>query len=562
MVRSRVRPGCIPPDRRCVSMSNPLPQPNLSRMLRRAFRAHEQGELGTAERLYAAVLQHDPGSFDALHLLGLLNHQRGRSDAAVHLIRRALETDRRRADGLSSLGLVFHTMARFEEALASYDEALEIEPGNLDVLNRRGVALLELGRAEEALAAFERVLAFGPENIDALGNRGNALLKLNRPQDALTSYDAALRIAPDHARLLTNRAHALRRLDRPREALMSASRAVAGSPKFAEARFEESLAQLTLGDFRNGWKAYEARWATGAFAAQRRTFTAPTWLGDRPLGGGTILLHAEQGFGDTIQFIRYAPAVAALGARVILEVQPELVGLLSQVAGIATVVPRGEPLPPFDYHCPLMSLPLAFATEPPTIPAAIPYLAPAKDRVAFWRERMPAKRPLVGIAWAGRRTHKNDLNRSMRLATFRPLLARAGIQFVGLQHELGSEDAALLRDCPQLFHVGEQFRDFADTAAVISLLDLVIAADSAVAHLAGALGKSLFLLLPFAADFRWMRERENTPWYPTARLFRQPQFGDWASVVDALGRELDGAGSHPRELAGEQRCALAVSCVR
>ncbi len=538
MLCSRIRPGCIRPDRRYAPMSNPLPQPNVARMLRRAFRAHEQGELGKAERLYAAVLQYDPDSFDALHLLGLLNHQRGRSEAALQLICSALATDRRRADGLSSLGLVLHTMARFEEALASYDQALETEPDNLEVLNRRGVALLELGRPAEALTAFDRVLAFDPEQIDALGNRGNALLKLNRPQDALMSYDVALRIAPDDARLLTNRAHALRRLDRPREAFVSASRAVVASPKFAEARFEASLAQLTLGDFRNGWEAYEARWATGAFAAQRRTFTAPLWLGDQPLDGKTILLHAEQGFGDTIQFIRYAPALAALGARVILEVQPELVGLLSQVVGITTVLPRGEPLPAFDCHCPLMSLPLAFATELPTIPAEIPYIAAAKERVAVWRERMPARRPLVGIAWAGRPTHKNDLNRSMRLETLRPLLAQSSIQFVGLQHEVCDEDAAFLRGCRQLFNIGDQFRDFADTAATISLLDRVIAVDSVVAHLAGALGKPLFLLLPFAADFRWMRERQDSPWYPTAQLLRQPQFGDWVSVVDAMRKEL------------------------
>jgi len=429
-------------------------------------------------------------------------------------------------------------MARFEEALASYDEALEIAPDNTEVLNRRGVAQLELGRPQEALATFDRVLGFDPGHIDALGNRGNALLKLNRPQDALTSYDAALKMAPEHARLLTNRAHALRRLDRPREALVSAAKAVAGSPKFAEARFEESLARLTLGDFGNGWMAYEARWATGAFAAHRRNFTVPLWLGDKPLGGRTILLHAEQGFGDTMQFVRYAPAVAARGARVILEVQPELVGLLSQMAGIATIVPRGALLPPFDYHCPLMSLPLAFATELPTIPAAIPYLAAAEDRVAVWRERMPARRPLIGLAWAGQRTHTNDSNRSMRLETLRPLFARSSIQFVGLQREVCGEDAALLQSCPQLLQVGEQFRDFADTAAVISLLDRVIAVDSAVAHLAGALGKPLFLLLPLAADFRWMRERQDSPWYPAARLFRQPQFGDWMSVVDAVCKEL------------------------
>jgi len=195
-------------------------------------------------------------------------------------------------------------------------------------------------------------------------------------------------------------------------------------------------------------------------------------------------------------------------------------------------------LPAFDCHCPLMSLPPAFATELSTIPAPVPYIAAAEDRVAVWRERMPAGRPRIGIAWAGQRMHKNDANRSMRLERWRPLLAQADVQFVGLQHELCDEDAAFLQGCPQLLQVGTQFRDFADTAAVISLLDRVIAVDSAVAHLAGALGKPLSLLLPLAADFRWMRERHDSPWYPTARLFRQPQFGDWAGAVDALCKEL------------------------
>ncbi len=512
-------------------------QPNLSRMLRRASRAHEQGEFDKAERLYIAALHIQPDNFDALHGLGLINYRRGRLDAALALIQTALKADLDRADGFSSLGLVFHALKQFERALKSCDEGLRLAPGDIELLNRRGVAVLELGRPREALENFERVLAADPDHFDALGNRGNALIKLNRPADALSSYDRALTIAPDNAQLLTNRAAALRRLDRPHEAVMSARRALVSRPDFAQAKFVEGVARLTLGDF-SGWRGYEARWGVGFLAAHRRDFTVPLWRGDTSLDGKTILLHAEQGFGDTLQFVRYAPLLAARGVNVILEVQPELARLLSPLPGVAAVIARGKPLPRFDCHCPLMSLPLAFATEPATIPAQIPYVAPVDQDVALWRERLPRRRPLIGLVWSGERSHDNDSNRSLRLETLLPLLQMPDVTFVSLQHEVRDEDAGLLKEQSAIVHAGDRFRDFADTAAAISLLDAVIAADTAVAHLAGAMGKPLLLLLPFGADFRWLRERDDSPWYPTARLLRQPAFGDWASVVDALRREL------------------------
>jgi tetratricopeptide (TPR) repeat protein len=513
-------------------------------MLRRALRAHEHGEFDKAERLYAAVLQTQPDNFDALHGLGLLNYRRGRLDAALALIQAALQADLDRADGFSSLGLVFHALKQFERALRSYDEGLRLAPDDVELLNRRGVALLELGRPGEALQNFERVLAVAPDHLDALGNRGNALIKLNRPAEALLSYDRALTIAPGNAQLLTNRAAALRRLDRPHEAVMSARRARVSRPDFAQARFVEGVARLTLGDF-SGWRGYEARWGVGFLASHRRSFAAPLWLGAPSLDGKTILLHAEQGFGDTLQFVRYAPLLAGRGAHVVLEVQPELARLLSPMPGVAAVIARGRPLPPFDFHCPLLSLPLAFATELATIPAAVPYVVSAAQDIALWRERLPRRRPpLIGLAWSGERSHDNDRNRSLRLETLLPLLKTAAT-FVSLQHEVRDEDAALLQEQSAIVHVGDRFSDFADTAAVISLLDAVISADTAVAHLTGAMGKPLMLLLPFGADFRWLRERDDSPWYPTARLFRQPAFGDWASVIEALRRELTRAFRHP-----------------
>jgi tetratricopeptide (TPR) repeat protein len=504
-------------------------QPNLSRLLRRAASAHQDGELGKAERLYGAVLQGDSANFDALHGLGRINHQRGRCDAALVLIQAALHADLTRADGFASLGLVFHALRQFGRALRSYDEGLRLAPDDAELLNRRGVALLELGRAAEALQSFERALASQPNRFDALGNRGNALLKLNRVDEALAVYDVVLERAPGNAQLLTNRAVALRRLDRPEEAAASAGRALRSKPDFAQARFVESVARLTLGDFAAGWRGYEARWGVGGLALRRRTFTAPLWLGKESLAGKTILLHAEQGFGDTIQCVRYVPLVAARGADVVLEVQRPLAPLLARMAGASAVVAHGEPLPDCDFHCPLLSLPLACGTELSTVPANVPYVAPVGGEIAAWHARLPLQRPLIGLVWSGERSHENDLNRSMRLTTLLPLLDLEDVAFVSLQHEVRSEDAPLLQSHPNLHQIGTEFRDFADTAAAIASLDAVISVDTAVAHLAGAMGKAVLLLLPYAADFRWLRGRADSPWYPTARIYRQPRFGDWTT---------------------------------
>ncbi len=519
------------------------PQSNASRLLRRGLRAHQDGEFAKAERLYNALLAQHPDNFDALHGLGQLHCRRGRYDTALVLIQAALRSDCSRADGFASLGLIFHLLRRHKEALVSYGEGLSLDPGNADLLNRRGVALLELHRPRDALADFERVLAGDPQHFEALGNCGNALIKLNRPREAVAAYDRALARAPKNAQLLTNRAVALRRLDRPREALMSTSRAIMSNPGFAPARFVESVARLTLGDFAAGWRGYESRWSVGLLSSQRRGFTVPLWLGKQTpqlsLAGKTILLHAEQGFGDTIQFVRYASLVAGCGAgQVVLEVQRELKPLLMGVAGAATVIARGDPLPAFDLHCPLLSLPLAFATELTAIPVDVPYLAVSDEKTAAWRGRLPRQGPLVGIAWSGERGHDNDLNRSIALAALAPLLGLPGITFVSLQHDVRECDEPALRSLPDLFRPATKFSDFADTAAAVSLMDAVITVDTAVAHLAGAMAKPLFLLLPFAADFRWLRERPDSPWYPSARLYRQPAFGDWQSAIAAVRQDV------------------------
>jgi tetratricopeptide (TPR) repeat protein len=511
--------------------------PNLSRLQRQAYHSFQHGDLDKAERLCAGILQHRPEDFDALHLLGVLNFQRRRLAEALRLLSLALKINSGSADAMSNLGLALHATGRFEEAIANYRSALRLAPDHPEILYNLANACLELGRVDEALSNYDDALAKNPGHVGALVNRGNALLRFNRPTEAISSYEKALAAMPGHPQILTNRGHALRRLDRPFEALADFEAALKAGPDFPEAHFEAAMTRLTLGDFDAGWRAYEWRWRTGAFARQRRQLQAPLWLGDAPVSGKTMLLHTEQGFGDTIQFIRYAPLLADRGAKVVCEVQPELKPLLSPLADIR-IIAAGEPLPAFDLHCPMLSLPLAFATTPETIPARIPYLRAPAERLAHWRDRLPAGRPRAGVVWSGSPSHKNDSNRSIPLARLAALFQDPPLRCFSLQGELRDADREVLRGLPGLVHLGGELRDFADTAAVISLLDVVISVDTAVAHLAGAMGKPVVILLPHAADFRWMRDRDDSPWYPTAKLFRQPAFGDWDGVIVRLRDEL------------------------
>jgi tetratricopeptide (TPR) repeat protein len=511
--------------------------PNLSRLQRQAFSCFQQGDLDRAERLCAGILEYRPEDFGALHLLGMLHFQRQRMVEALRFLAAALRVNAGSPDAMSNLGLALHATGRYDEAISNFRGALQLAPDHPEILYNLANAHLELGQLAEALSSYDAVLAGAPGHVGALVNRGNTLLRLNDPVNAMANYDTALTAMPGHPQILTNRGHALRRLDRPAEALADFNAAMTAAPEFPEAHFEAGMTHLTLGDFDAGWKEYEWRWKTGTFVRQRRALPAPLWLGNEPVGGRSILLHAEQGFGDTIQFVRYAPLLAGRGARVICEVQPELLPLLSGLAD-AFLVAAGQPLPAFDLHCPLLSLPLAFRTQLESIPAAVPYLAAPAERIAYWAVRLPQAGPRAGFVWSGSPSHKNDSNRSIALARLAPLFDDPPVRCFSLQTELRGADREVLRGLPSLVHLGDELRDFADTAAIVASLDVVVTVDTAVAHLAGALGKPVVILLPYAADFRWMRDRADTPWYPTAKLVRQPAFGDWDSVIVRLHDEL------------------------
>jgi tetratricopeptide (TPR) repeat protein len=551
-------------------------------LLEEAVGLQQNGAWAEAEDAYREILALRPRHFDALQLLGVLLLQRGRLDEGIELLQSALKIDARHAVLHSNLAYAYNARLRHREALASADRALALKPDFIDALNNRGNALAGLGQAQAALACFdralalrddfapawnnracvlrdlarpleaiascERAIALDPGYADAWSNRGNALSDLNRPQDAQACYQRALELAPDNPDTWSNYGLTLVDLNRHADALDCYDRALALAPEAAEPHWNKALCLLQLGRLAEGWREYEWRWQRQRIRPSLRQFDRPLWLGDFSVAGKTILLHAEQGLGDTLQFCRYAQDLAQLGAKVLLEVPAELLRLLRGLPGVTQLIEQGAPLPPFDCHCPLLSVPLACATDLSTIPARIPYLQADPASIAQWSARVAAYvRPgalKVGLVWAGgQRAHvaelrKNDARRSMRLAQFRPLFDLPHLQYFSLQM---GEPARQLEAVNQALAPGQrivdltgEIVDFADTAALVTQLDLVVSVDTSTAHLAGALGRPVYILNRFDTCWRWMLEREDTPWYPSARLFRQPTLGDWDSVLVRL----------------------------
>src|SRR5580700_1326902 len=412
---------------------------------------------------YDRALAIRPDTAEILHNRGNALQALQRPAEALASYDKALTIKPDHVAALNNRGLALLGLHRPADALASFERALAIRPDHAGALNNRGNTLQELKRPAEALASYERALAIRGDHVEALYNRGVVLESLQRPAEALASFDQALSIDPNHVDALNNRGLVLRDLDRPLEALASFDRALSIDPRHAEIHSNRSCLRLLLGDFERGWEEFEWRWRVPDFAPWRRNFAQPLWLGDAPLAGRTILLHAEQGFGDAIQFVRYASLVAGMGAKVVLEVPPPLTALCSSLAGVSLVVGRGGPLPQFDFHCPLLSLPLAFGTRLETIPATMAYLSASQDRIIKWKQRLPGRgMRRVGIAWAGNPDFKGDQSRSIGLARFSPLLSVAGIEFVGLQRDLREGDRDILRDHPQVISVDEAIEDFND----------------------------------------------------------------------------------------------------
>ena len=488
------------------------------------------GRLAEALASYEAALRVKPDYVDALNNRGVALRELKRPQEALASYEQALKLKPEHAEILYNRGEMLLELGQPAQALASFDDALRIKPRYAEALNSRGKALDDLDRPEEALESFDRSLSMRPENADALNNRGIVLEDLLRLDEALASYDHALRIRPAYAEALGNRGNALQGAGRLSEAQQSYEHALAIEPGNATVHWNASLCRLLKGEFDAGWKEYEWRWQVEPQRSARRNFSQPQWTGTESLGGKTILLHAEQGLGDTLQFCRYATQVAALGARVILEVQPPLKVLMNSLEGVAIVLAQGEILPEFDCHCPLLSLPLAFGANPSNI-FNRPYLRADSRKVADWKTRLGVnRREKTGLAWSGSGANENDRKRSIPLWQFSRILNERSDHFC-LQNELKPADGEVLPALSGLQYVGGSLLDFSDTAALIECMDRVIAVDTSVAHLAGAMGKEVWILLPCVPDWRWLMGRADSPWYQSARLFRQPAIGDWNSVL-------------------------------
>ena len=511
----------------------------------RGIALQDLGRPAEALASYDKALAIRPDYAEALNNRGIALQALERPDEALASYDKALTIRPDYAEALNNRGSALQALTRPEEALASYDRALAIQPDYAEALNNRGNMLQKLGRLDEAVASYDRALAIRPDHAEALSNRGAALHDLNRPEEALASYDRALAIRPDYPEAFNNRGVALHELRRPEEAIASFEQALALRPDYAEAHFGRSLVLLLRGEYAEGWREFEWRWKGGTAEKMRpRDFAEPQWQGE-DVSGKTLLLHAEQGFGDTLQFCRYAALIDAT-ARVILEVPRPLVRLCSSLPGIAGVVAAGDPLPAFDLHCPLLSLPRAFGTTVETIPGKVPYLTADPEQVAAWRERLDALPGClrVGLVWAGsprpsfRSANAIDRRRSTTLAQFAPLAAVPGASFVSLQKGAAAEQTRSSPPGLVIHDWTDELQDFADTAALIEALDLVISVDTSVVHLAGALAKPVWIVNRFDSCWRWMLDREDSPWYPTARLFRQRRRGDWDEMIGRMAAEL------------------------
>ena len=454
-------------------------------------------------------------------------------------------------DAANKAAILLHQAMRFEDALVYLNLCEELKADNIQTLGLRSEALLSLGRYAEALGDLERVRLLDPTNANAFNQKGNCLSALGRYDEALSSYERAFALGDKHA--LRNKAIALEQLSHFDQAMAAYRRAIAEDANDAHAEWNLALLQLLTGDFEAGWVGREAaRWKIPVLVEGYPKLSRPLWQGTEPIEGKTILICPDEGLGDVIQFARYVPMLAARGAHVILLVQDELYPLLSRLPGVAQCLPRSaSTAPPYDFHCPLTSLPLVFGTSLDTIPAETSYLpVPVSDRVATWEQRLGTHDRLrVGLVWSGNPRHPRDRARSMSFRTMARMLDVDAI-FVSLQKDPRPEDKPALLERTDVIDLTAHLTDFVETAALVSCLDLVITVDTSVAHLSAALGRPTWVLLPYVPDYRWLLDREDSPWYPTMRLFRQDQRRDYTHVIERVRAELNAASS--RNLVREQ----------
>ena len=514
-------------------------QPNAEYLSTLGFTLKQVGRLEDALAVFDRAVQLKPEDAELWKQLGGALAALDRRTDALLVYRHVLKLDPSHWEATHQSGNLLHQMERFDEALAHFDQCCRWQPDNVSALFARARTLRALGRYEASLADYRRLHALAPDNAVVCNNVGDALLQLDRHEEGLEWFDRALRLQPDFVEVLGNRAFALFQLHRYDAAKALYARLLELDPDDANCAWHLAHLKLVAGDFAAGWAGREARWRVADFSPDYPKFAQPKWLGEEDIRGRTILIYVDEGLGDTLQFARYVPALAARGATIILVVQEALRPLLRGLPGVSHCLAYGSPqLPPFDLYCPIMSLPLAFATTLDTIPRS-DYLPPLPaERIKAWQDRLgPRRRLRIGLVWSGNPKQRNDRNRSMPFKTLLPLLD-LDASFVSLQKDVRPGDKLVLETQKDILDVTAELTDFVETAALIANLDLVISVCTSVAHLAATLGRPTWVMLPYVGDWRWLDGRDDSPWYPSVRLFRQDETRDYAGVVGRVRAEL------------------------
>lgn len=486
------------------------------------------------------ILAGAPLDSDAGELLALIALEQRRPQEALRCLRRCLEIDPKRADVHANLGALLLETGSPREALESCDRAIALQPDHAEAHANRGVVLRELDRPAEALVSCDRAIALRGGFAEAFVSRGQALVDLQRFEEALKSCDTALALQPQLRSAHTNRALVLQNMGLGSQALESFRYALTLDSGDVEANWGQALLQLQRGEFESGWDLYEWRKRLSRPMGLRE-LPQPEWTGQQPLQGKSLYIHSEQGLGDTLQFCRYAHLAQQRGARVILAVWPQLRDLIRTLSASIEVISTTEVAPPTDYQAALMSLPRAFATRLENVPAGVPYLSADPARVQYWQERLGSHGFKIGICWQGRAA-KVDAGRSLPLSTFEALSTLPDVRLISLQKYHGAEQLQSAPGQMRVETLGPEFDTgpdaFLDSAAIMQSLDLIVTSDTAIAHLAGALARPTWVALKRVPDWRWLLERDDSPWYPTMRLFRQSQSGEWQDVILRMRDEL------------------------
>jgi len=533
-----------------------------------ALEYHRNGNLAQAEILYKKILKKQPDNVDILHMLGVICSAKGDFDSAIRLIKKALNIKPSNYHAFYNLANIYRDNKRYNEAIDCYQKAIDYYPDFVDALYNLGILYQEIGRLNDAIECYKKAIQTNPGLFNLHFNLGNALYDKGFIEEAIKSYRNAIRLSPDFTAAYYNLANIFKERDQNDEAIAFYKKALQLDPgnidvyhnigillhnrglieeairyykkaislnyNLAEIHFDLAFALLSIGNFEEGWREYQWR---RKLKSHSINFAEPEWEGIT--NEGRLLLYEEQGYGDTIQFARYCDIVSNKGIKVILLCSEPLKSIMKNVNGITEVYNYKEQLPEFDFHCPLSKLPLIFRTDLDNIPSNIPYISITPDLFSFWKNKINSERHFkVGLAWAGNPEHRNDKNRSFPFEKYLPLFSLKNIKFYSLQIGPSSLRKINKPEGIDIIDLTEDIKDFSDTAALIENLDLVISVDTAIVHLAGALGKKVWTLLPFSPDWRWMLNRDDSPWYPTMKLFRQTKSGDWDTVIKMVYSEL------------------------